>query len=308
MKYSFILPAYKARFLKEAIDSILLQTYTDYELIIANDASPEDLYSIVKTYLNDSRIKYFVNEYNIGGKDLVSQWNKCLKYSNGEYIILASDDDAYHPNYLEKMNSLVVQYPNVSVFRPRVQIIGVNGEILAVESILGEYCSLFEFAYSWKEGWVKRGIPFYLFKKQSLIDIGGFVSFPLAWHSDDATVLSLAKNGVVSCSDLLFSFRHSGESISTKKNDVYTLRCKLNATEMFYSWYKTFLQKIEPSNYLESFYKTTIIQNIVYDRKNDSCLWVSCSSFKAILLNSIKLLENKIVTCKTLLYFLRHSI
>ena len=49
-KYSFVLPAYKARFFREALDSILAQTYKDFELIIVNDASPEDLDSIVKSY------------------------------------------------------------------------------------------------------------------------------------------------------------------------------------------------------------------------------------------------------------------
>ena len=96
MKYSFILPAYKARFFREALDSILSQTNKDFDLIIVNDASPEDLDSIVRSY-NDSRIRYYVNEKNIGGKDLVAQWNHCLEYAKGEYVILASDDDVYSP-------------------------------------------------------------------------------------------------------------------------------------------------------------------------------------------------------------------
>ena len=106
IKYSFLLPAYKARFFREALDSILAQSYKDFELIIVNDASPEDLDSIVKGY-NDPRIRYYVNEKNIGGKDLVAQWNHCLEYANGEYVILASDDDVYSPLYLEKMDELV---------------------------------------------------------------------------------------------------------------------------------------------------------------------------------------------------------
>ena len=60
-KYSFILPAYKASFFREAIDSILAQSYTDFELIIVNDASPEDLTSIVNGY-SDNRIQYYIND------------------------------------------------------------------------------------------------------------------------------------------------------------------------------------------------------------------------------------------------------
>ena len=77
VKYSFVLPAYKACFFREAIESILNQTYSEFELIIVNDASPEDLDSIVNSY-SDERIRYYRNKENIGGRDLVAQWNECL--------------------------------------------------------------------------------------------------------------------------------------------------------------------------------------------------------------------------------------
>ena len=64
MKFSITIPAYKRSYLKEAIDSCLAQTYKDFELIIVNDASPEDLDSIVNSY-SDNRIRYYKNETNI---------------------------------------------------------------------------------------------------------------------------------------------------------------------------------------------------------------------------------------------------
>ena len=63
MKYSFILPAYKAKYFHQAISSILNQTYTDIELVIVNDASPEDLDTIVSSF-DDSRIRYYKNKEN----------------------------------------------------------------------------------------------------------------------------------------------------------------------------------------------------------------------------------------------------
>src|SRR5690606_26177114 len=97
---SFVLPAYKARFLKQAIESILNQTYSHFELIIVDDVSPEDLYAIVSCY-EDSRIHYYRNKENIGGKSLVSQWNHCMQYAQGDYLVMAADDDIYHPNFLK---------------------------------------------------------------------------------------------------------------------------------------------------------------------------------------------------------------
>ena len=102
MKYSFVLPAYKATFFREAVDSILSQTYKDFELIIVNDASPEDLDSIVKSY-HDSRIQYYVNSENIGGKDLVAQWNHSISYAKGEYIIYVDSDDYIEPLMCETL-------------------------------------------------------------------------------------------------------------------------------------------------------------------------------------------------------------
>ena len=74
IKFSVTIPAYKDRYLKETIDSVLAQTYQNYEIVIVNDASPYDLDSIVQQY-TDQRIRYFKNEKNCGAKNVVDNWN-----------------------------------------------------------------------------------------------------------------------------------------------------------------------------------------------------------------------------------------
>ena len=86
MKFSIIIPAYKDLFFKECIDSIFAQTYSNFELIIANDCSPYDIKNIVKQY-SDSRIKYYKNEKKYGAVDLVKNWNHCLGHATGDYVI-----------------------------------------------------------------------------------------------------------------------------------------------------------------------------------------------------------------------------
>ena len=66
-RYTFLLPAYKARYLREAIKSILDQTCHDFNLIVSDDCSPEDLKSIVDEFAGDPRLTYRRNERNIGG-------------------------------------------------------------------------------------------------------------------------------------------------------------------------------------------------------------------------------------------------
>lgn len=213
IKYSFVLPAYKARFFREALDSILAQTYKDFELIIVNDASPEDLDSIVKS-CDDPRIRYYVNEQNIGGKDLVAQWNHCLEYAEGDYIILASDDDVYFPQYLEKMDALVQKYPEVNVFRPRIQYIDENGNVWKESGVCEEKVSAIGYLEGFLNGSIDSGIPFYVFNKVVLQKNGGFVNFPLAWGADNATVMLMSRNGMCISNEYLFAFRMSGDNIS----------------------------------------------------------------------------------------------
>ena len=87
IKFSVTVPAYKAQFLAECIDSILAQTYKNFELIIVNDASPQDLDSIVSKY-DDQRIRYYKNKVGFGAEHVVGNWNKCLEYATGDYVIV----------------------------------------------------------------------------------------------------------------------------------------------------------------------------------------------------------------------------
>ena len=119
IKYSFVLPAYKSQFLKESIDSILAQSYKDFELIIVDDASPDDIGGVVSLY-DDARIRYYRNEENIGGTNLVAQWNHSIEYANGDWIILATDDDIYENAFLETADKLLGKYPDVDIFRGRI--------------------------------------------------------------------------------------------------------------------------------------------------------------------------------------------
>lgn len=99
MKYSFLLPAFKSRFLKQAIESIISQTFFDFELIVSDDNSPENLKSIVDEF-DDKRIVYRRNEKNIGAERMVDHWNLLLSVAKGDYVIMAADDDTYEAEFL----------------------------------------------------------------------------------------------------------------------------------------------------------------------------------------------------------------
>lgn len=253
MKFSFVLPAYKATYLQQAMQSILSQTYSDFELIVVDDCSPEDIEVIVSDF-KDERISYFRNEKNIGGHDLVGQWNKCLSYAEGEYVILATDDDLYAPEFLKTFVPLIWEYPSVDIFRARVLQVNSNNEILAIDRCYKQYLSSVEFYYHMLHG-MKGGIPQYIFRREALVNKGGFVNFPKAWASDDATALMMSGNGVVTSQEHLVRFRNSGINISS---DSSLGTEKTKARLMFAEWLRNNVPENEINDEFGRFYRKEV--------------------------------------------------
>ena len=262
MRFSFVIPAYKSEYLQVAIDSILQQTYIDFELIIVDDASPYHLESIVNQY-NDNRIVFHRNENNIGGKNLVSNWNKCIKYAKGEYVILASDDDIYSPFFLQQVDERIKDYPDVDIIRSRVNRIDSDGIITDIEQIYKPFMPFSEFVFYWSKG-IINCIANYAFKRTALLDAGGFVDMPCAWYSDDITILNMSVNGIATTDDALFYFRTSDKSISWTFNKE-TIRKKWKANGMFYQWFNDTiipLMRTLPQNDIEILYQKNAIFNV----------------------------------------------
>ena len=98
-KVTVIIPLYNhAKFVAEAIQSALEQTYQNIELIIVDDCSTDNSVDIIKTFV-DNRITILVNEINIGASATV---NKIINMAKGEYIALLNSDDIWMPDKLEK--------------------------------------------------------------------------------------------------------------------------------------------------------------------------------------------------------------
>ena len=100
-KVSVITPAYKAaRYIGQAIESVQAQTLTDWEMIIVDDASPDETAEVVQRYLDDPRIKLLQNEQNMGAG---YTRNRALDEAQGEWIAVLDADDWYAPQRLEKL-------------------------------------------------------------------------------------------------------------------------------------------------------------------------------------------------------------
>lgn len=230
---SVVLPAYKSRFLSEAIRSIINQSYSNFELIIVDDYSPENL-KVITDEFKDERIVYLRNDKNIGGENLVKQWNKCINYANGEYIVLAADDDTYEEDFLLKCVELAVKYPSCDLIRSRVNCIDEFGNSLSNEPEQSELTSKYEYLYNWLKANIYICIGNFMFKSRILKE-KKFIQFPSAFCSDIASTILFSQNGVVNTEKLLFNFRISSIHLSSSSNSKHIID-KLNANNDFYKW------------------------------------------------------------------------
>lgn len=126
-KVSVIMPVYNGEeFLREAIDSILAQSFSDFEFIIVNDGSTDTSESIIRSY-NDPQIVYIENEKNEG---VIFSLNKAIDAAQGEFIARMDADDIAIPERLEKQVEYLITHPDVSIVASTVQLIDEKGHQL----------------------------------------------------------------------------------------------------------------------------------------------------------------------------------
>ena len=211
---SIAIPAFKAKFLADAIKSVLSQTYPDFELIIINDASPDDIRAVVDQF-KDDRIKYFQNEVNLGRTSVVKNWNKCLSLSAGELFVLFSDDDVYEPVFLEKMVYLATRYSGVNLFHCGVRIINEQGKHFRSIPVCPEFETGISFVWHRLMRYREYFVPDFMCRTKALRTIGGFADLQQAWGTDDITWSILASEGGVAYTPrVLLNWRKSETNIS----------------------------------------------------------------------------------------------
>lgn len=113
--FSVIIPNYNhAPFLRERIDSVLAQTFTDFEIIILDDCSTDDSRGIIESYRSEKRITHIIyNDRNSGSPFI--QWKKGIRLAAGEWIWIAESDDIAAPGFLRECQRLTSAYPRAGI-------------------------------------------------------------------------------------------------------------------------------------------------------------------------------------------------
>jgi len=125
---SVCIPAYNgALYLAEAMKSVLDQTFSDFELIVVDDASTDATVEIARSF-HDPRIRRFCNRVNRG---LVGNWNRCIELARGAYVCIFHQDDVMMPGNLAAKVSFLDSYPTAGFVHSNVLQVGPQGELLS---------------------------------------------------------------------------------------------------------------------------------------------------------------------------------
>jgi len=210
-KVSVIMSVYNGeRHLPESIESILNQTFKDFEFVIIDDGSTDKAPEILKEYAKkDKRVKIITNKENIG---LTKSLNKGIKIAKGEYIARIDANDISLPERLEKQLDFMENHPEVGLVSAYTQFIDEGGKLLSQINQPKETITprrlFFDSQITHSSMMIKKG---------TLDKVGGYDE--RFFYSQDCDlafrIIKLAKIGAIP--EILVLWRSQKGSISTKK-------------------------------------------------------------------------------------------
>lgn len=230
---AIVIPAYRGRYLARTLESLASQTNGNFRVYVGDDASPEDLRGICESFRGRLDLQYVRFDENLGGRDLVAQWKRCVELSHEDWVWLFSDDDLMQPDCVDAF--LKTSRKGLDLLHFNVDVIDADGNII-------ESCDFPRrlSASRFVRGRLLKGLRSYaveyVFRRSAYEAAGGFVPFDLAWNSDDASWLSIsAGRPICSISGPRVQWRRSGSNISSTA-DSATVRRKLDASLEYLAW------------------------------------------------------------------------
>ncbi len=207
-----------APYLKEAMDSILAQTFKDFEFIIVDDGSSDTTPVILESY-KDPRI-HILRQDNMG---LVASLNRGVQESRGTYIARQDADDISLPDRFEKEYGLLSSNPGLVIVGSSMSTVNMSGQILNSHYVLLQDPEL-------KQELLVRS-PFahgsVIFRKEAFEKAGGYLQNE--WPAEDYGLwLRMATyGGFANMNELLYRYRENTEGIS-RQNDATQLQMREN--------------------------------------------------------------------------------
>ena len=237
-RLAIIIPVYKPDFLKEALECLAAQTCQDFTAYVGDDCSPHPLSEIVMPFKEKMNLHYTRFDSNLGAKDLIGQWERCVALAHDEeWLWLFSDDDQMDNNCVASFYRMLQLHPDQKLFHFNVTVIDEMGKATTdrrfIKKDFDERLSASNFLKQRLTYKVNSFVVEYIVHRKTFEQLGGFVRYPLAWCSDDATWYQMSKpSGILTIPDARVYWRKSNTNITPNRSSSVQKQ-KLKAVTQF---------------------------------------------------------------------------
>jgi glycosyltransferase involved in cell wall biosynthesis len=242
---AIIIPAYKDIFLRKTLSSLASQTCKDFMVYIGDDNSPNDLKTICNDFNSKLNIEYTKFPNNIGARNIIRQWERCIDLSKNEnWIWLFSDDDIADPCCVEVfLKTINKDNEKFDVYRFNTRVIDDEDHVIAEPKESPFIESSINMAYSILLGERGNSMPDHIFSRKIYNELG-FVHTDFAQSADWGTSISFAFNtGICTMSGAKVNWRCGNYNISglasTKKVQMF------KGYIQFLIWFINFYQSMD---------------------------------------------------------------
>ncbi len=237
---AIIIPAYKIDFFDKTLDSLARQTCKNFNVYIGDDNSPYDFESLIAKYTDLISIKYVKFETNLGSKNLVKQWERCISLTENEsWLWLFSDDDVIGSRCVELFYD-EIKNKKYDIYHFDVKIINHNDVLLRVPYGYNSIYTSRQLYLAKCSSKIESFVVENIFSKAIYQKVNGFQEFDLAWGSDTATWVKMSQyTGIKTIKGDYIYWRQSNLNITPQKNKDMSIR-KLLANVEFFHWSNTF--------------------------------------------------------------------
>ncbi len=202
---SVVMPVYNgARFLHSAIDSILVQTHADFELLVVNDASQDESANVVRGY-DDPRVRLFENESNLG---LAGTLNRALSLATAPLVARHDQDDVSHPRRFEWQIGYLARHPDIVLLGSQATVIDEAGNPIGQLDVSLQQASI-RWALIFDNTFVHSSV---MFRREVILAAGGYSDFRQCEDYELWSRIAL-RYQVANLPDRLLSYRQHGASM-----------------------------------------------------------------------------------------------
>jgi glycosyltransferase involved in cell wall biosynthesis len=238
---AIIIPAYKAKFLREALASVAAQTDKNFQLYVFDDGSPEPVGEIVREFTGKLPIRLHRFEDNLGRISLVGQWERCVRQTSEPWVWIFADDDVMEAGCVADFYAELKRTQSAhDLYRFNTVWIDGTGARISESPQHPALEGGVEFLLARLS--LKRNVTLQeiIFSRSAWESAGGIPNFPMGWHADEAFTASLGvRQPLCAIPGARVNWRFSELNISSATSFTATNQ-KIIASTEFFQWVVNF--------------------------------------------------------------------